>query len=277
MKATKFSQFLQHREELQFVDRPHWIYVIEAGIWAIIIMFAGYWAHNWIFDNVISPETRVYGRLENLTTIIMAYTALGLKWGCLAFATFHFLNRFVFYSSTYVFASDRRLYQKTGLLHVLVVELSFDDIRRTDINYGIFGRILGYGKLDIDARFVGDVELPYTYYPEIFSKLIHYDNDLEQDINLSLATKELRKGPQRREKIEPSAKTYHNVDPMHDQMDSIDYSYPLEHLDSKEKQEKQHEADLQKELIDDFDDASEEGNEEKEGFVKPVKSSFLKT
>ena len=54
------------------------------------------------------------------------------------------------------------------------------------------GRFLGYGKLMLDARFVEDEELPFTHRPETFGKLIHYNNDLTQDVNLALATNDIQ-------------------------------------------------------------------------------------
>lgn len=291
MKATKFSQYLQHREELQFVDRPHWIYVVEAGIWATLIILGGFWIHNWLGINFITPNLNAADNasatmpngltqgvnLSSLTLTITAYVALFVKWGGLLYATFYFINRVIFYLSTFVFASDRRLYYKTGMIRVQVFEIAFEEIRKTDINYGWLGRFLGYGKLMLDARFVEDEDLPFLHKPETFGKLIHYNNDLSQDINLSMVTGEIRKKQGRREKIVTTAEVHDEIDPMHDQMDSIHYQYPTER-GATERTQKKHEEEMEQTLQHDFDEATEKEHESGEDYKKPVRtsSSFMK-
>jgi hypothetical protein len=191
MKATKFSQYLQSREELKFVDTPHWIYVIEAAIFSVIILVGTFWVSALIAGNYLTTPSE--GGLDTILMAVAGWGTLFLEWGAIIFVLFYFINRVIFYLCTYIFASDRRLYVKTGLVRVLVRELSFDDIRATDINYGLLGRFLGYGKLLMDARFVDDFKIPYTHKPEFFAKLIHFDNDLAGDVNLSFALQGLKK------------------------------------------------------------------------------------
>ncbi len=279
MKATKFSQYLQHREQLQLVDRPHWIYVLEATIWSIFIILVGLWTHNWIGDRFIIPALRGESTLNTLILNAIGYIALFFKWGSMAFAVFYFIKKICFYISTFVFASDRRLYFKTGLIRVLVFEMSFEEIQKTDINYGMIGRFLGYGKLILDARFVGDEDLPYTYKPETFGKLIHYNNDLSQDINLTFATKEMRQTQSRKEQIVTQREAARHVDPMHDQMDSVNYEGPIER-DFSEKQENDKLQEASEQFDDDFDKAStsagENDKKKKRSYKKPASSGFLK-
>lgn len=275
MKATKFSQYLQHREELQFVDRPHWIYVLEAGIWTAIIILTGLWAHGFIADHFIYPRMNADQSLNELVVTIAAYIALFVKWGALLYAILFFTSRVIFYFSTFIFASDRRLYFKTGMIRVQVFEIAFEEIRKTDINYGWLGRFLGYGKLMLDARFVEDEDLPYTHMPETIGKLIHYNNDLAQDINLSLATNDLRKGRDRKEKVLSTADGREHIDNMHDQMDAIHYEYPTER-DCVERTQKKHEKEMDEKIHHDFEDATEKEQEDND-FKKPARTGFLKT
>jgi hypothetical protein len=275
MKATKFSQFLQHREELQFVDRPHWIYIVEAGIWTTLIILIGFWVHSWIADNLIYPGITGEESFNSLLLTAAGYGALIAKWGSLLYGTLYFLSKVIFYFSTFVFASDRRLYFKTGMVRVQVFEISFDEIRKTDINYGWLGRFLGYGKLMLDARFVEDEDLPYTHKPETFGKLIHYNNDLAQDINLSMATNEIRKGRQREDKIITAAEGHEDVDRMHDQMDAVHYKYPTER-DAVERTEKKRKTQMDDKIHHDFDNATDTISDDDDQ-KRPAKTGFLKT
>lgn len=215
MKATKFSQYLESREHLKFIDTPHWIYVVEALIWSVIIVAAGVFLKSFIADNVIYPRLHEDITVDGFVINIAAYAAHFVLWGAVIWATIFFLIRLAFFVSTYVFASDRRLYMKTGLIFVLVNEVSFDEVRKTDISYGVLGRFLGYGKLLMDARFVSDMPLPYIYSPEKFTKLIHYSNDLEDDINLSFATNGMRE--RENQAIPAKSQQYKEIDTLQDQ------------------------------------------------------------
>ncbi len=234
MKATKFSQFLQDREELQFVDRPHWIYIVEAVIWSAILILGGFFIHNLINDYFIFPrlENNIYA--DGFFLNVAAYASLFFLWGSVVFAALYFISMLIFWASTYVFASDRRLYMKTGLIRVLVYEVSFDEIRKTDINYGLLGRFLGYGKMVMDARFVEDTELPYIYHPETFQKIIHNANDLAGDINISYVTDNM---PDEAEKILPKqSDAQDQVKPMRQHKKYLDESMNKQesHIDEKE-------------------------------------------
>jgi hypothetical protein len=261
MKATKFSQFLQNREELKFVDRPHWIYLVEALIWGILISIAGLYLHNFIGDYFIIPWLADDVYADGFFINVFAYTAEIILWGSLLFSIFFFLNRFVFWATTFVFASDRRLYKKTGLIRVLVNEVSFEEIRKTDINYGLLGRFLGYGKLMMDARFVEDTELPYIYHPELFSKLIHHENDLAGDINLSYVTNGMT---DKAEKIIPQKDNVKDqVSPMRDQVEFLDYAFSAEEKENLRKS-------TQEELSSDFEEVVDVSDKD---LMKPASTS----
>lgn len=261
MKAIKFSQFLQSREELKFVDRPHWIYVLEAAIWSIITIGVGFFVHNFIANSFIYHQLENNIHADGFLINIAAYVATACLWGSILIATVYFLSRLVFWSSTYVFASDRRLYMKTGLIRVLVNEVSFEEIRKTDINYGLLGRFLGYGKLMMDARFVEDSELPFVYHPELFAKLIHHENDLASDINLSYVTNNMTDDIEKA--VPKKNETKDQVKSMRKQAEFVDYVF------SKEERKELH--DIQdEELLSDFDGAAETPNKE---LKKPASSS----
>lgn len=262
MKATKFSQYLQGREELKFADNPHWIYLVEAAIWASVIALAGLFAHNFLVSNFIQPILNDNVRADGFFVNIAGYLAIGVFWGSILIGIGYFLNQLIFWASTFVFASDRRLYLKTGLIHVVVNEVSFEEIRKTDINYGWIGRFLGYGKLLMDARFVEDTALPFIYHPEQFSKLIHYGNDLASDINLSYATNGMTDHadniiPQQTEKED-------QVPPMHEQAEFVDMAFTDAEKDEIHPGKEKHDNP---DILDEFDVVS---NTPQKSVVKPA-------
>ncbi len=184
MRATNVSQYLQHYEDLKFTDKPHWIYLVSAVFWAGIMVLVGYISRRIISSYIIYPrlENNFYadGFILNIAAVISSY----IIDVALIFALLFLIKRLAFYFSTYMFASDKRLYMKTGVMRVIVSEISHDEIRKSDITYGFLGRFLGYGRLLVDARFVKNAAFPYVYYPERFAKLIHLENDINDDENL---------------------------------------------------------------------------------------------
>ena len=130
MKATRFDQFLQSREKLKFVDKPHWIYVVEAAVWSIVIVGVGIFIHSFLASQIIYPSLNNNINADGFIVNVAAYSARIALWSSVIVAILYFLNRLVFWASTYIFASDRRLYMKTGLLRVQVNEVSFDEIRK---------------------------------------------------------------------------------------------------------------------------------------------------
>lgn len=270
MKATKFSEYLQNREELKIVDTPHWIYVFEAIVWSSFIMAMGFFINQFIANTFIYPALGGNANANGFIINAAAWIAFASLWGSIVFAVIYFLKQLAFYASTYIFASDRRLYMKTGLIRVLVNEVSFDEIRKTDINYGFFGRFLGYAKLIMDARFVEDTDLPFIHTPEKFAKLIHYENDLINDVNLSYVTNGVKEDA---DKVVPRQDDVkHQVDKMDKQAEFCEEAFDRKH-DEKLDIEKNKDNDP---IHDDFESAVEDiadGNDDHD-IDKPAQGSL---
>lgn len=197
MRATHFSQYLQDREELRFVDGPHWIYVVQAVIFSVIALCVGVWLSAFINAQFMSvaPVTSGVSSVNNFIATSVRYITGFIYWGTLIGTMAYFLNRVTFYLTTYVFLSDRRLFMKTGLMMVKVNEMDFDEIRSAHLNYGFFGRLLGYARPLLDARFVDNLQLPYIHQPEELMKIIHCEHDLQKDVALTLVTGEHATAP----------------------------------------------------------------------------------
>jgi ABC-type antimicrobial peptide transport system permease subunit len=132
-------------------------------------------------NNFIYPSLNNDISADGLMLNILAYLSYISFWGSFVIAALFFINKASYFFSTYLFASDRRIYIKTGFIRVLVSDINFDEIQKIDINYGLLGIFLGYGKLLLDVHFIANLHPPYTYKPENFLKLIHYKNDLDED------------------------------------------------------------------------------------------------
>jgi hypothetical protein len=66
---------------------------------------------------------------------------------------------------TQIALTNQRLVYKTGLLIVNTEEIDLVEIRAETVHHGLLGRLLGYGRIKLDSRFVGDVFLPAVRAP----------------------------------------------------------------------------------------------------------------
>lgn len=255
MKATKYSQYLQKREHLQYVDTPHWIYIFEALIYAAFFIIVGVWISTFLLTSSLIQGTVGNMGIGGFILTILYYVALVVKWGLIIYGLGFFIHRVIYYLTTYVFASERRLYVKTGLIMARVDSVNFDEIRSIEVNYGFIGRFLGYGKLNMDARFVQDTEIPFVYYPERFVKLINHENDLVKDVNLSFATQ----GMNDPEQIRQMLKSEQGI-PSNERQQKI-----IEHYENLARQKKEQRAQDADFIEHDFEDAVLDDGEDESG------------
>jgi hypothetical protein len=88
--------------------------------------------------------------------------------------------------ATEVGLTNRRIIYKSGLIFVKVRETDLEEIRGESLDLGNFGRMLNYGAINLDCRFIGDVKLPYIGRAETFLKALHAQRAKTQDV-LSIA------------------------------------------------------------------------------------------
>ncbi|QQG35783.1 MAG: PH domain-containing protein [Micavibrio aeruginosavorus] len=75
--------------------------------------------------------------------------------------------------STEIALTDMRLIYKIGLIFVEVEEIDLVEIRSEHVHHGLLGRLLGYGQVRLDSRFVGDIDLPAIKNPYKLIKAMH--------------------------------------------------------------------------------------------------------
>jgi hypothetical protein len=62
---------------------------------------------------------------------------------------------------------------KTGWIFVKAKEINIEEIKGSNIDLGMLGRFLGYGKISLDARFVKDAEVPFINKPYRFARAMN--------------------------------------------------------------------------------------------------------
>jgi len=144
-------------ENLVGVARLHWIYIIKGVLWLggcvigggiIQTIFAMYVPAFSVFGNFVLGLAIIFGVLMFILYLgKLLFTELGL--------------------------TTERLIYKRGLLFVDVREVDLEEIKSESIDNGVLGRILNYGYLDLDARFIEDMDLPAISDPYRFVKAMN--------------------------------------------------------------------------------------------------------
>lgn len=165
-------------EELIGIARIHWIYALRGLFWFALLAGSG-----WFINSLM---TRILlGTGSAIDSYYIANMLITLGNGAMLFLTAGGFLVFFLFSvklvSTEVGLTDRRVIHKEGLIFVKVHQIDHEEIRGEKLDLGWFGRILDYGYLMLDCRFIGDVRLPAIENPERFLRALHTMRGQTQD------------------------------------------------------------------------------------------------
>lgn len=151
-------------EKLVGIARLHWIYAHKGILWLFGLMALS-----------ILIKTQVVGILGGgLASIGNAAFWIGTAMGAV-----FFLFYTIMWLVTELGLTTKRCIYKRGWIFVDVREVDLEEIKSTNIDNGILGRILNYGYIHMDARFIEDVGLPAITDPYRFTKAM---NDVRSKI-----------------------------------------------------------------------------------------------
>ena len=157
-------------EKLLLQTRLHWIYLAEAVLW-----FAGILAVGLVLDYLLTEyadEKMYYYSIEIFGVEFDRYRA-PVPWIFGAVGFFAFWALFSVFISTEIGLTNHRIIHKKGLFLVDVQQVELEDIRAEDVDHGLLGWFLGYGKMHFDCRFIDDVYLPAIRNPYRLVKAVH--------------------------------------------------------------------------------------------------------
>lgn len=144
-------------ENLVGVAKLHWIYIIKGLMWLIGSVIIGGTIQT-IFAIYIPPFS-LFGNFIFGMALILGALMFVLYFGKMIF--------------TELGLTTERLIYKRGFLFVDVREVDLEEIKSESINNGVLGRVLNYGYLDLDARFIEDMDLPAIADPYRFVKAMN--------------------------------------------------------------------------------------------------------
>lgn len=153
-------------EKLIGILSVHWIYAVRGLIWFFVFAgggkFIDYQIARLVYNN---PGLQTNQALIIVGDYIFYIgTAIGVVL-CLLFL--------VMYLTTELGLTTQRVIYKRGLLMVDVKESDLEEIKAADVDNGFLGRILNYGYINFDARFVANVTLPAIADPYRFVKALN--------------------------------------------------------------------------------------------------------
>ena len=168
------GSFIKHitgaDERIILLARLHWVYLLEGAIWMLILagLGGGFDYVLWKYLGASAPFAGqdVFGFYISQATPVM--TILFGIGGILIFVV-HAIKML----ATEIALTNQRIIYKTGLIFVEVEEIDLVEIRAEHVHHGLLGRFLGYGRLKLDSRFVGDIELPAVRKPYKLIKAMH--------------------------------------------------------------------------------------------------------
>ena len=156
------KRIIRSDENLVLVTKMHWIYVVEAFFWLLALSLCGYLIDQIIYDAKLYGSFPKYINLYfvSFTVPQLVFTSLFTFIGALLS-----FNIMVKYLGVEVGLTSKRLIYKTGIAFVDVKEVDLEEIKGEEVDHRILGRLLNYGHIRLDCRFISDVYLPAISKP----------------------------------------------------------------------------------------------------------------
>ncbi|HEY0901825.1 MAG TPA: PH domain-containing protein [Micavibrio sp.] len=157
-------------ERIIYMARLHWICVLEGFVWFVLFWGLGIYISDWLSSLQVSHNALGHLMIGDykITPRLSWFLYMMLGGGSVMFLTH--LTKLL---STEIALTNRRIIYKTGLLFTESEEIDLHEIRAEKVKHGILGRVLNYGRVYLDCRFVGDITLPRIRKPYRFLKSMH--------------------------------------------------------------------------------------------------------
>lgn len=193
------QQSLGPNEEILMAARFHWMYTCQAVFWIVfgvaLGIVLGYTAIWWevssairyyypnlpdeLYDQAWADIVRQKGGyLKILWSQFFAIRICIL--GMFMVGLYIFAHMMVVKATTEIAITNERLVYKRGLIARQVGELNVDRIEGVSVLQGIWGRVLGYGRVIIRGMGVGEVVLPPIESPIEFRKAVNEAKSLQE-------------------------------------------------------------------------------------------------
>lgn len=165
------SRISTHDERIVMIARLHWIYPLIGALWFAFALGIGFILDTlmWVYigRDMVFQNISFFGLIPEFSIQSPFTWLFGAGGGVF------FVSLLLRYMSTEIGLTSKRVIYKTGLFMVEVEEVDLEEIKAERVHHGIFGYVLGYGRINIDCRFVSDVHLPAIRKPYRLVKAIN--------------------------------------------------------------------------------------------------------
>ena len=153
-------------EKLVGISTIHWMYAAIGIIWMVGFLVFGIYLDSWGY----APKFYFPGNPGAIATSMMGHAAF---WICALLGVVLFLLYFMMMMTTEIGLTSKRIIYKRGWLFVTVNEADLEEVKAAGVNNGIFGRFLNYGYIELDARFIKNMNIPAIADPYRFVKAVN--------------------------------------------------------------------------------------------------------
>ncbi len=174
-------------EKLIGIARLHWIYIAQGMLW-----FIGCVAFAQLFDTAVYYGLSMLPNASDSTAMPLLAISDWLTPFALVFGAFICSIYVIKVLTTEIGLTTRRIIYKRGWWFVNTKEIEIEEIRGENLDLGYLGRVLDYGYLNLDCRFIGDIALPAIEKPAQFLRALHKMRaDVTDTVSLVMGDKTL--------------------------------------------------------------------------------------
>jgi hypothetical protein len=151
-----------HDERLIYIARLHWVYLVKGFSWFFILACAGALL-NWAFllyTPSLPSQNEFFRHYSWGLLMDFVIGLIPLITGALIFLIYVFKMM-----GTEIALTNKRLIYKTGVIFVQSSEVEMSEVMEENVDNGLLGAFIGYGRIHLDCRFVGDFDLPTISHP----------------------------------------------------------------------------------------------------------------
>ncbi|MCD8498018.1 MAG: PH domain-containing protein [Alphaproteobacteria bacterium] len=194
---------LSDNEKLLAIARVHWIHAVKGSFWL--------WVPLWVWLVVREVlALHVYPYIPAAAADSVHAGLYYIFWAFILVGIMMFLLSLLHMMVTEMALTTKRVIYKTGWLFVQLKEVDLEEIKAADVDNGWFGRVLNYGYLILDARFVGTMNLASISYPYAFLRMLNkYRGELKDSMNVILEGREdVSEDDVKKSAVSPSPRNY---------------------------------------------------------------------
>lgn len=168
------------QDKLIAIYRPHWIYILEGILWMAAFWYGGFYLDRLMIS--MDPEYAILFDIDLLGKHF-SHNHTPILWLSLAIGFAVFWPLLLGYISSEIGITEHYVIRKKGIFFIEVDQIDMDDIRAEHVKNGWLGWILGYGRVELDCRFMDDIPLPTISNPYRMVKNIHIARYKHPNIN----------------------------------------------------------------------------------------------